>query len=79
MSQIIRLGKGIMVGKLEQLRRVLDSGIVAVIRAERGEQLADVAEALLAGGVQIMEVTFTVPRALQVLEMQCPAYYPNSR
>ena len=30
--------------------------------------LVDVAEALLAGGVDVMEVTFTVPKAHQVLE-----------
>ncbi|WP_254507763.1 bifunctional 4-hydroxy-2-oxoglutarate aldolase/2-dehydro-3-deoxy-phosphogluconate aldolase [Anatilimnocola floriformis] len=50
------------------LARVLDSCIVAVIRAESGELLVDVAEALLAGGVDVMEVTFTVPKAVQVLE-----------
>lgn len=50
------------------LDRVLDSCIVAVIRAESGELLVDVAEALLAGGVDVMEVTFTVPKAHQVLE-----------
>jgi len=50
------------------LDRILTSGIVAVIRAESGELLADVAEALLAGGVEAMEVTFTVPKAHQVLE-----------
>ncbi|MDX1944589.1 MAG: bifunctional 4-hydroxy-2-oxoglutarate aldolase/2-dehydro-3-deoxy-phosphogluconate aldolase [Pirellulaceae bacterium] len=50
------------------LRRVLDRCIVAVIRAESPELLVDVAEALLAGGVEVMEVTFTVPRATQVLE-----------
>ena len=44
------------------------SAIVAVIRAESPDLLVDVAEALLAGGVQVMEVTFTVPRAVQVLE-----------
>jgi 2-dehydro-3-deoxyphosphogluconate aldolase/(4S)-4-hydroxy-2-oxoglutarate aldolase len=54
--------------KADQLKRVIESGIVAVIRAPSGEVLADVAEALVAGGVQVMEVTFTVPRALQVLE-----------
>lgn len=42
--------------------------IVAVIRAESPDKLVDVAEALLAGGVEVMEVTFTVPRAVQVLE-----------
>jgi 2-dehydro-3-deoxyphosphogluconate aldolase / (4S)-4-hydroxy-2-oxoglutarate aldolase len=50
------------------LERVLDRVIVAVIRAESPDLLADVAEALLAGGVEVMEVTFTVPRATQVLE-----------
>src|SRR5436309_2227122 len=50
------------------LERVLDRCIVAVIRAESPEKLVDVAEALVAGGVEVMEVTFTVPRATQVLE-----------
>lgn len=54
--------------KAEQLQRVFKSGIVAVIRAKSGELLCDVAEALLAGGVEVMEVTFTVPGALRVLE-----------
>lgn len=54
--------------KDDQLARIKQTGIVAVIRAERGELLVDVAEALLAGGVDVMEVTFTVPKAHQVLE-----------
>jgi len=52
----------------DDLNRVLSSGIVAVIRAASGEVLGDVAEALLAGGVDCMEITFTVPKALRVLE-----------
>jgi 2-dehydro-3-deoxyphosphogluconate aldolase / (4S)-4-hydroxy-2-oxoglutarate aldolase len=54
--------------KQSALSRVASTGIVAVIRAANGELLADVAEALLAGGVEVMEVTFTVPRAHQVIE-----------
>jgi len=54
--------------KEKPLSRVLDCGIVAVIRANSGELLADVAEALLAGGVNVMEITFTVPAAIRVLE-----------
>jgi 2-dehydro-3-deoxyphosphogluconate aldolase / (4S)-4-hydroxy-2-oxoglutarate aldolase len=50
------------------LNRILDTGIVAVLRSPNGELLADVAEALLAGGVEAIEVTFTVPRAPLVLE-----------
>src|SRR5262245_13676425 len=52
----------------EDLQRILDCGVVAVLRAPSGELLADVAEALLAGGVEAVEVTFTVPKAHQVLE-----------
>lgn len=54
--------------KISNLARVLDSGIVAIIRSDDGSRLADVAEALVAGGVEVMEVTFTVPKAHQVLE-----------
>jgi 2-dehydro-3-deoxyphosphogluconate aldolase/(4S)-4-hydroxy-2-oxoglutarate aldolase len=50
------------------LDRVLDRKIVAVIRAESPDLLVDVAEALVAGGVEVMEVTFTVPRAARVIE-----------
>lgn len=52
----------------KQLDRVLRSVIVAVIRAQSGDQLVEVAEALLAGGVEVMEVTFTVPGAARVIE-----------
>lgn len=50
------------------LSRVLGSGIVAVVRAASGEKLADVAQALFAGGIDVMEITFTVPQAQRVLE-----------
>ena len=52
----------------ENVSRMMESGIVAVIRADSGELLADVAEALVAGGVDVMEVTFTVPNAVQVIQ-----------
>ena len=54
--------------KIDNLARVLNSGIVAIIRSDDGSRLADVAEALVAGGVEVMEVTFTVPKAHRVLE-----------
>ena len=38
------------------------------MRAPDGKLLADVAEALRAGGVEAMEITFTVPNAPRVLE-----------
>jgi 2-dehydro-3-deoxyphosphogluconate aldolase/(4S)-4-hydroxy-2-oxoglutarate aldolase len=54
--------------KSDDLARVLRSTVVAVVRAKSGELLADVAAALLAGGVEVMEITFTVPHAEKVLE-----------
>src|SRR5262249_32315912 len=54
--------------KEQKLERLLRGGIVAIIRAPDGSLLADVAQALVAGGIDVMEVTFTVPRADRVLE-----------
>ncbi|MGD9856169.1 MAG: bifunctional 4-hydroxy-2-oxoglutarate aldolase/2-dehydro-3-deoxy-phosphogluconate aldolase [Planctomycetaceae bacterium] len=51
----------------QDLQRVLDGGLVAIIRAPSGEQLVDVAEALLEGGIDVIEVTFTVPGVLEIL------------
>ncbi|HVA47076.1 MAG TPA: bifunctional 4-hydroxy-2-oxoglutarate aldolase/2-dehydro-3-deoxy-phosphogluconate aldolase [Pirellulales bacterium] len=50
------------------LERMLEGGVVAIIRSPDAGRLVEVAEALLAGGVTVMEITFTVPRAHQVLE-----------
>jgi 2-dehydro-3-deoxyphosphogluconate aldolase/(4S)-4-hydroxy-2-oxoglutarate aldolase len=53
--------------KPEIIARLLDPGIVAIIRADSSEQLLDAAAALLAGGVTAMEVTMTTPNALAVI------------
>lgn len=50
------------------LKRLLSGGVVAVLRAETSDGLIEAAEALLAGGVEAVEITFTVPRAHKVLE-----------
>lgn len=54
--------------KDEIIRRMLNPGVVAVIRADSPTQLMDVARALEAGGVTAMEVTMTTPDALKVIE-----------
>ena len=51
----------------QHLQRVLDCGIVAVVRFSDPEPLVSVVEALAAGGVTVAEVTFTVPGALDVI------------
>lgn len=49
------------------LQRVLDCGIVAVVRSNDSSQLVEVCKALVDGGVDVAEITFTVPNALEVL------------
>src|SRR5947208_17141878 len=53
--------------KESQLRQVLDCGIVAVVRSRDSLQLVEVARALADGGVSVIEITMTVPDALDVV------------
>src|SRR5579862_4944758 len=53
--------------KESQLRQVLESGIVAVVRSPDSSQLVEVARALADGGIDVVEITMTVPNALEVL------------
>lgn len=54
--------------KESDLQRVLDLGLVAIIRAPNGDRLVEVAEALYAGGIDVIEVTFTVPGVLDIIK-----------
>lgn len=49
------------------LQRILDGGIVAVVRSESPDQLVEVVQALADGGVTSAEITFTVPDAIEVI------------
>jgi 2-dehydro-3-deoxyphosphogluconate aldolase/(4S)-4-hydroxy-2-oxoglutarate aldolase len=53
--------------KETQLRQVLDCGIVAVVRSPDSRQLTEVVRALADGGVSVVEITMSVPNALDVL------------
>jgi 2-dehydro-3-deoxyphosphogluconate aldolase/(4S)-4-hydroxy-2-oxoglutarate aldolase len=53
--------------KESQLRQVLEGGIVAVVRSPDSRQLVEVCRALADGGVTTVEITMSVPSALEVL------------
>ena len=53
--------------KQEQMERIEDGGIVAIIRANSSDELIDVAAAIKEGGVDVIEVTMTTPDALGVI------------
>ncbi|SDT98784.1 2-dehydro-3-deoxyphosphogluconate aldolase / (4S)-4-hydroxy-2-oxoglutarate aldolase [Verrucomicrobium sp. GAS474] len=50
--------------KEQILQRLLDPGLVAIIRADSSEGVADAAAALLEGGIDAIELTMTTPGAL---------------
>lgn len=60
--------------KLRVIQKIVDSGLVAVVRAENGDQAARVAEACAEGGVAAIEITFTVPGAAGVIESLARRY-----
>ncbi len=53
--------------KEKALSLILESGLIAIMRAKSSEQLLEAAEAIRAGGVRAIEVTMTTPGALDVI------------
>lgn len=54
--------------KIEILGSVVDSGIVAVVRTETPEKAKKIVDAIKEGGISTIEVTMTVPNALDVIK-----------
>ena len=53
--------------KSEIIARLTDPGIIAVVRAQKAEQVIPLSEALLAGGVVAIEITMTTPNAIAAI------------
>ncbi len=60
--------------KHQKLDIIRDTGVVAIMRAQSSEQLIAAADAIKAGGVQVIEVTMTTPGALGVIEQAKQRY-----
>ena len=54
--------------KFENLKRIKETGIVAVVRANNPEEALKIAEAVKAGGLTAIEITMTVPGAVDVIK-----------
>ncbi|MBB6714501.1 bifunctional 2-keto-4-hydroxyglutarate aldolase/2-keto-3-deoxy-6-phosphogluconate aldolase [Clostridium gasigenes] len=57
-----------MMNKIKILNRVAETGVVAVVRGKDTEEAIKIADACVAGGVNILEVTFTIPKAERIIE-----------
>lgn len=53
--------------KSEIISLLTQPGIIAVVRAQRADQVIPLAEALIAGGVKAVEVTLTTPDAIAAI------------
>ncbi len=60
--------------KLKVLGKVIESGLVAIVRTNSADQAARIAEACARGGVAAIEITFTVPGATAVIEALAKQY-----
>jgi 2-dehydro-3-deoxyphosphogluconate aldolase/(4S)-4-hydroxy-2-oxoglutarate aldolase len=60
--------------KLKVLGKVIESGLVAIVRTNRSDQAARIAEACARGGAAAIEITFTVPGATAVIEALAKQY-----
>ncbi len=58
----------------DALALIRRTGVIAIMRAQASDQLLAAAEAVSAGGVQAIEVTFTTPGALDVIRQAVAAF-----
>jgi 2-dehydro-3-deoxyphosphogluconate aldolase/(4S)-4-hydroxy-2-oxoglutarate aldolase len=63
--------------KLKVLSRVIESGLVAIVRTDSPDQAARIADACAQGGVAALEITFTVPNAAAVISDLARRYQPE--
>lgn len=63
--------------KQEVLKRLKECGVVAVVRAESEDQAMKIVDACIEAGIVGIEVTFTVPGALDVIKALTQKYSPE--
>lgn len=54
--------------KLSTLNRIHELGIVPVVRGKNEEEAIEYCKGLIEGGINVLEVTFTIPNALEVFK-----------
>jgi 2-dehydro-3-deoxyphosphogluconate aldolase/(4S)-4-hydroxy-2-oxoglutarate aldolase len=60
--------------KTEVLKRIRDTGLIPVVRAESSDQAMRAVAALKAGGLDVLEITMTVPGAIEVIRTLAREY-----
>lgn len=60
--------------KIQLIQRIVEQGVVAVLRGNTPEEVVQIAEHAIAGGIKVIEVTLTVPYALRAIEHLAAKY-----
>jgi 2-dehydro-3-deoxyphosphogluconate aldolase/(4S)-4-hydroxy-2-oxoglutarate aldolase len=60
--------------KIDALQRIRDIGLIPVVRTESADQAMRAVAAIKAGGVSVLEITMTVPGAIDVIENLAAAF-----
>lgn len=60
--------------KTETLNKLIECGVVAVVRADSEDQAFKIIDACVAGGILGIEITFTVPGAVDIIKAAAKKY-----
>lgn len=63
--------------KEQVITKMKSECLVAVVRAESKEQGEKVIDAIIAGGINFIEITMTVPGAVDIIKAMCDKYASN--
>lgn len=64
----------ISVKKIKLVQQISSEGVVAVLRGDTPEEVVEMADQAIAGGIKVIEVTMTVPFALRAIEELAKRY-----
>lgn len=56
---------------------IVEAGIIAIMRGNHKDSILDIARALHAGGIRILEVTMNSPHVLDMIELLSKSYGPD--
>ena len=60
--------------KIKLIQQISSEGVVAVLRGDTPEEVVEMADQAIAGGIKVIEVTMTVPFALRAIEELAKRY-----
>lgn len=70
-------GRSTIMKKEEVILKMKENCLVAVVRATSKEQGEQIIDAIIDGGINFIEITMTVPGAVDIIKAMCEKYHTN--